>query len=120
MTDKAKAIEIANQVLPGDSISEFVISASGHMRVEKRTEDFDGTPETIIAMPDIDVEVLTTNGETVEAISYGTAFPGKVNGIAMGMLGDEVEQILGPSDRLWPMPHPNYVLLYDAPTFFRV
>jgi hypothetical protein len=34
--------------------------------------------------------------------------------------GETVEAILGPPDRLWPIPHPNYVLLYDAPTFFRV
>lgn len=78
----------------------------------------DGQPYLI--EPDLDVEIYPDEAGNVDSVVYGPAFPGRVEGISMGNTGDEVEDRLGPPDRLWPMPHPNYVLLYDRPRFLRV
>ena len=64
--------------------------------------------------------VFNSDGSVVDSVEYGPGFKGEINGIAIGMKGEDVERVLGPCDRTWPMPHPNYILIYDRPDFFRV
>lgn len=71
--------------------------------------------------PDLGIVVFVDASDTkVDTVLFQPAFTGRVHGIAMGMTGEEVEATIGGCDRTWPMPHPNYVLLYDSPEFFRV
>jgi hypothetical protein len=115
-----KLAEACSRILPGDVLTEVLTSLGDWPRISKTVDVVDGQAETILRVEDADVSILTIDGITVEAIEYGPGFGGIVNNVRIGMTGDEVEQILGTPDRLWPMPHPNYVLIYDAPTFFRV
>ncbi|MGH6613468.1 hypothetical protein [Sphingomonas sp.] len=64
--------------------------------------------------------VFSRDGNKVDSVEFGPEFAGAINGIAIGMTGVEVEQRLGPCDRTWPMPHPNYVLIYDRPEYLRI
>jgi hypothetical protein len=79
---------------------------------------------TYFLVPDHDVKLFagdekTYRADQVRTIAYGPRFGAAVNGVRMGMTGDDVERLLGPPHRLWPMPHENYVLIYDHPHFFR-
>lgn len=70
---------------------------------------------------DIGVTVTFDREQTqVASIEFGPAFTGSIHGISIGMNGNEIESRLGPCDRTWPMPHPNYVLIYDYPEFLRI
>ncbi|MGY4398487.1 hypothetical protein ACVWZA_003695 [Sphingomonas sp. UYAg733] len=64
--------------------------------------------------------VFSRDHQTLETIEFDREFRGEIRGIRMGMTGTEVEALLGPCDRTWPMPHPNYILIYDRPEFFRI
>ena len=69
----------------------------------------------------LDVTVTFDSEQThVESIGFGPDFKGDIRGISIGMTGDEVENLLGPCGRTWPMPHPNYILIYDHPDFLRI
>lgn len=111
-----KVIDACRQILPGDRLDAFLASVEGLTPVEELQE---GTL-TYLFLPDVSVLLTPAADGTIETVAYEEDFPGEVNGIRIGMTGDEVEAKLGPVDRLWPMPHPDYVLLWDAPTFFRV
>ena len=58
--------------------------------------------------------------QTVRSLTYRAGFTGEVNGIRIGMHGRDVAARIGRPQRGWPMPHPDIIMLYDQPRFFRV
>lgn len=108
------------ELLPNHHLKPFIDKVSQHTRVETLVEEIEGIKQEYTHLPDVGVLVEENDAGLIEAIIYESPFLGTINGIKMGMTGDEVEALLGPPDRLWPMPHPNYIIMYDEPTFFRV
>jgi hypothetical protein len=107
----AELLKRCSHLLPGDNLGEVLAGLRELARVRETVEKADSGEEHVFEIDGLDFSIPSLDGETVEAIQFGPAFPGTINQIRMGMTGDEVEAILGPPDRLWPMPHPNYVLL---------
>jgi hypothetical protein len=114
------ALEACQQLLPGDNLAEFLASVRGKTTIGKFSEEVAGDIDEYVSLPDFDILISEGEGGQIARIIFQQGFPGTINQIRIGMSGDEVEEILGPPDRLWPMPHPNFILLYDAPTFFHV
>lgn len=121
-----QVVEYLARVTPGLTVAEVVTWLQGRTPVKPVRETWGPEADDVdeyIDVPQYDVKLMPGNDELppeqIESVAYGPAFPGVVNQIRMGMTGDQVEQILGIPDRLWPMPHENYVLLYDQPRFFR-
>lgn len=109
------------RLLPGAPLRDVVDWLAARSPVEEIT-----TPQgmTYFLATDQDVKLFPGDGkqyggDQIRTIAYGPRFPAAVNGVRMGMTGDQIEQALGPPHRPWPMPHENYVLLYDHPHFFR-
>jgi len=122
-----QVVEYLAQVTPGLPVAQVIDWLAQRTRVEQVREAWGPAPEDVdayIYVPLYDVKLLPGGDEVppdqIESVAYGPAFPGVVNDVRMGMTGDEVERVLGSPDRLWPMPHENYVLLYDHPRFLRV
>jgi len=113
-------IHACEQVLHGDLLNEFLDVVVNFTPVETFTEEIDGETDEYISLPEVGVLISEHPSGIIDRIIYDVKFPGKINQVQIGMSGDEVEQLLGAPDRLWPMPHPNFILIYDAPTFFRV
>jgi hypothetical protein len=109
-------------LLPGQGMADVLDWLSARTKIQPVT-----TPEgmSYFLVDAHDVKLFPGDGGTYRAdqlrtVAYGPGFGAAVNGVSMGMSGDAVEQALGSPDRLWPMPHENYVLLYDHPRFLRV
>ncbi|SIO29891.1 hypothetical protein [Vannielia litorea] len=116
MTRIETVVEACQQLLPNDRLDEFLALVGELTPVEEEKEG----AITYLFLPEVSV-LLTPRGDgTLKSVTYEEGFPGEINGIRIGMTGDEVEAKLGPVDRLWPMPHPDYVLIWDSPHFFRV
>lgn len=114
------ALEACQQLLPGDNLAAFLDEVRGSTTVGTFSEEVAGDIDEYVSLPDLDVLISEGDEGVVSRIIFQNDFPGTINQIRIGMTGDEVEAILGPPDRLWPMPHPNFILLYDAPTFFHI
>lgn len=109
-------LDACQQLVPNDRLDEFLAKIGDLTPVEEIVEG----PVTYLFLPEVAVLIAPRADRTIKVIAYEEGFPGAVNGIRIGMTGEEVEAKLGPIDRHWPMPHPDFVLIWDTPTFFRV
>lgn len=119
-------VDYLARVTPGLTVAEVVTWLQTRTPVQQVREAWGPGADDVdeyLLVPRYDVKLMPGNDEfppeQIESVAYGPGYPGTVNQVRVGMTGNEVEQILGPPHRLWPMPHENYVLLYDHPRFFR-
>ncbi|MEV8268686.1 TetR/AcrR family transcriptional regulator [Microbacterium sp. NPDC076911] len=69
---------------------------------------------------EVDVQVIPAADGTIATITYGADFPAPVNGVSIGDAHERVTAVLGDAHRTWPAAHPNDILIWDTPAFFRV
>ena len=98
---------------PGHSLDRF-LDRIGDAERAWRESTVAGQTDRYLELSSVDTKVFTDNKGRVRTVVFGPDFPAMVAGIRISMSGDTVVGRLGEPERPFPMPHPNYVLLYDS------